>query len=205
MPDQPTSDCDQLVARAHAGDQEAATELLGLYRNYLLLLARVQVDKTLQAKIEPSDVVQETLLEATRGFPRFRGETEAEFLAWLRRILANAAVTMIRRFKIAQSRDIHREESFRRDLDHTSMVLGRLLPACDMSPSRIASGKEEVVKLSNALAQLPNEYREVLVLHHLEGRPVAEVAARMDRSISAVKGLRARAIVKLRELLKERP
>src|SRR6476620_5669238 len=103
-------DPDQLVERAR--EKQALADLLGLYRNYLLLLARVHIDANLQAKADPSDLVQETCLMAARDFLQFRGKTEAEFIAWLRQILAHSGAAMIRRFKGAESRDVDRELQF---------------------------------------------------------------------------------------------
>jgi hypothetical protein len=120
-------DSNTLVERAKAGDRQAVAELLGLYRNYLLLLARVHIDSNLQAKADPSD-------------PQFRGETEAEFVAWLRQILANTGAAMIRRYKGTRSRELGREQQFEEQLDRSSMALGRLIAGPDSSPSRIASG-----------------------------------------------------------------
>jgi hypothetical protein len=133
-------DSNTLVERAKAGDRQAVAELLGLYRNYLLLLARVHIDSNLQAKADPSDLVQETFLMAARDFPQFRGETEAEFVAWLRQILANTGAAMIRRYKGTRSRELGREQQFEEQLDRSSMALGRLIAGPDSSPSRIASG-----------------------------------------------------------------
>jgi RNA polymerase sigma-70 factor (ECF subfamily) len=194
---------DALVRRARGGDQQAMTELLGMYRNYLSLLARVHVDTDLRAKADPSDVVQETLMQATRDFAQFRGETEAEFVAWLRQIMANTSATMVRKYKGTKRRDVGREHSLEQQLNRTSMALGGLLAARDPAPSRIASRKEDVVVLADALAQLPDDHREVLVLHHLEGLALAEVAQRMGRSLDAIKGLRTRAFLKLRTLLRD--
>jgi hypothetical protein len=87
-------DSNTLVERAKAGDQQAVAELLGLYRNYLLLLARLHIDANLQAKADPSDLVQETCLMAARDLPQFRGQTEAVFVAWLRQILANTGARL---------------------------------------------------------------------------------------------------------------
>ncbi len=110
---------------------------------------------------------------------------------------------MIRKYKSAQSRDVHREQRFQRQLDRSSIALGKLLASPDPSPSQIASRREAVVVLADALARLPEDYREVLVLHHLEGLPLTEVAGRMGCTIAAAKGLRTRAVLQLRTLLKE--
>jgi RNA polymerase sigma-70 factor (ECF subfamily) len=196
-------DSNSLVERAKAGDRQAVAELLGLYRNYLLLLARVHIDANLQSKADPSDLVQETCLMAARDLPQFRGETEAEFVAWLRAILANTGAAMVRRFRGTQSRNVGREWRFEQQLDRSSVALGRLAAAPDVSPSRIASRREAAVVLADALARLPNEYRDVLVLYHLEGLSLEDVAARMGRSVPSVRGLRTRAVLKLRTLMKE--
>src|SRR3954447_22166752 len=193
----------ELVDRARTGDPQALADLLGVYRNYVLLLARVHIDTNLQAKADPSDMVQETCLMAARDFPQFRGETEAEFIAWLRQILANSGAAMIRRFKGAGSRDVDRELRFGHTLDRSSTALGQLIAEQNNSPSRIASRREAAVVLADALAQLPDDYREVLTLFHLEGHSLDEIATRMARTVASVRGLRTRAAIKLRMIMKE--
>jgi RNA polymerase sigma-70 factor (ECF subfamily) len=197
------TESDLLVDRAKAGDRQAVAELLDLYRNYLLLLARVHIDKNLQAKADASDLVQETCLMAARDFAQFRGETEAEFVAWLRRILANAGAALVRKYKGTRTRDIGREQQIQQQLDQSSCALAQLVVGPDSTPSRIAARRESAVVLANALARLPDDYREVVVLFHLEGLSLADVAARMGRSVPSVHGLRTRAILRLRTTLKE--
>jgi RNA polymerase sigma-70 factor (ECF subfamily) len=192
-----------LVDRARAGDAQAVDDLLGLYRNYLRLLARIHIDVNLQAKADPSDLVQETCLLAARDLPQFRGETEAQFVAWLKQILTNAAAAMVRKYKGTHARDLRRERQLDRQIDRASTALSRAVAAPSASPSRIASRREAAVLLADALTRLPQEYRDVLVLNHLEGFSLAEVAERMGRTLGAVRGLRTRAILKLRTLMKE--
>jgi RNA polymerase sigma-70 factor (ECF subfamily) len=140
---------------------------------------------------------------AARDLPQFRGKTEAEFVAWLRQILANTGAAMIRKYKATRSRDLGREQRFEQQLDRSSMALGRLVAGPESSPSRIASRREAAVVLADALTLLPDDYREVLVLFHLEGLSLSDVAARMGRTIPSVRGLRTRAALKLRTLLKD--
>jgi RNA polymerase sigma-70 factor (ECF subfamily) len=192
-----------LVEQARAGNEQAIATLLGLYRNYLRLLARVHVDANLQAKADPSDLVQEACLQAIRDFAQFRGHTEAEFIAWLRQILTNTGIAMIRRYKGTKLRDVAREQRFQHQLERSSVALGRLAATRDDSPSRIADRREGAVVLADALAQLPEDYRDVLVLFHLESLSLAEIAERMGRTIASVRGLRTRAAVKLRMLMEE--
>jgi RNA polymerase sigma-70 factor (ECF subfamily) len=200
---EPPGDSNKLVERARAGDPQAVASLLGLYRNYLHLLARVHIDSHLQAKADPSDLVQETCLMAARDLPQFRGTTEAEFVAWMRQIMANAGAAMIRRFKGTQTRNVAREELLERKLEQSSIALERLITEPESSPSRIASRREAAVVLADALAKLPEEYRDVIVLFHLEGLSLADIATRMGRTPASIRGLRTRAILKLRTIMKE--
>src|SRR5438105_6875984 len=104
-----TPDPEELLRRARAGSASALGELLELYRNYLALLARLQIGRRLQGKVDPADLVQETFLEAHRDFAQFRGSTDVEFAAWLRRILVRNLANLLRSFYGTQGRDIRLE------------------------------------------------------------------------------------------------
>lgn len=172
------------------------------YGDYLRLLARLQLSPRLQSKLDASDVVQQALLQAHEGRDQFRGQSEGEWLAWLRAILANALAAAVRRFS-AESRDLDRERSLEVDLDQSSSRLEGLLAADQSSPSERAGRTEELVRLAHAMACLPPDQRRVVELHHLKGLPVAEVAKIMDRTRPAVVGLLFRGLKRLRELLRE--
>jgi RNA polymerase sigma-70 factor (ECF subfamily) len=172
------------------------------YRDYLRLLARVQLSPRLQAKVDASDIVQQTLLEAHKCRGQFRGQSEAERLAWLRAILANVLAAAARRFS-AGARDLGRERSLEAEVDLSSSRLECLLAADQTSPSQRAVRGEDLLRLAHALACLPPDQRQVVEMHHLAGMPLAEVAARMGRSRPAVAGLLFRGLNKLRELLPE--
>src|ERR1700722_5825361 len=98
-----------LLELARDGSEAAWGRLLGSYSTYLLLLARVQVGRRLQGKVDPADVVQETFLDAHRQLGHFRGTTEGEFVAWLRRILAGQLALTLRHYVGTKGRDIHLE------------------------------------------------------------------------------------------------
>jgi RNA polymerase sigma-70 factor (ECF subfamily) len=170
------------------------------YRDYLRLLARVQLSPRLQAKVDASDVVQQTLLEAHKCRGQFRGQTEAERLAWLRAILANVMAAAARRFS-AGARDLAREHSLEAEVDLSSSRLECLLAADQTSPSERTVRGEDLLRLAHAMASLPPDQRQVVELHHLKGMPLAEVAARMGRTQPAVAGLLFRGLNKLRDLL----
>lgn len=167
------------------------------YRTYLLLLARMQLDGRPRSRIDPSDIVQQTLLEAHAQPPSFAG-SEAQYLAWLRRALVNNlrdAWKALRRGK----RDVAREQSLDAAVEQSSVRMAGLVAADQSSPSRRAVRAEDALRLADALALLPETQREAIVLHHLEGWPLCDVAARMERGQPAVAGLLHRGLKKLRE------
>jgi RNA polymerase sigma-70 factor (ECF subfamily) len=172
------------------------------YRVYLSLLARQQVGPRLQAKLDASDVVQQTILQAHERRLQFRGSTEAEWLAWLRAILANVLAAGARRFD-THSRQLDRERSLEIEIEQSSSRLECLLAADQTSPSERVVRGEELLRLAAALAQLPDDQRQVVELHHLQGLPVADVAEQMGRTRPAVIGLLYRGLKKLRELLQD--
>lgn len=203
VPDEP--DRDTLLACARAGDQAALGTLLELYRPYLTLLARLEVGRRLQGKADPTDVVQEAFLEAARHFPVFRGESEPELAAWLRQILATSLARLMRRYLGTQARDVRLERDLADDLDRSSAAVPVGLVAPQSSPSQRASRREQTVILAEALDRIPVDYREVLVLRHLEGLSFPEVAERMNRSVDSVQKLWVRALPKLRQALESGP
>lgn len=192
---------ERLIAQAQAGDGEALGRLLDSYEPFLQLMARMQVGRRLQGKLDGSDLVQETFLEAHRDFPRFRGRTEAELLAWLRQILARNLANAVRRYRGTQARDIGLERDIHRDFDESWKMLDAGLVAAQSSPSQQASRRERAVLLANALQRLPDDYREAIVLRHFELLSFPEVAARMGRTEDSVKKLWARALARLRAAL----
>jgi RNA polymerase sigma-70 factor (ECF subfamily) len=192
---------DQLLRDARADGGAAQGQLLDQYRNYLTLLARVHIGRQLQGKADAADVVQETFLEAHRAFPAFRGRSEGEFVRWLRQILATTLAHLVRRYLGTQARDVRLERQLAEELDASSRVLDRGLAAPEDSPSQQAVVKEQAVLLADAMEQLPEDYREVLTLRHLEALTFPEVARRMNRSVDSVEKLWVRALGRLRLVL----
>ena len=183
--------------RRDARDQIRAVED---YRNYLLLLVRLEMGPLLRAKVDASDVVQQAILHAHERRDQFRGATEGEWQAWLRAILANALAAMVRRYD-AQARDPRRERSLEAELERSSSRLEGLLAADLTSPSERAVRGEELLRLAHALTELPDDQRRVVELHYLKGLAVADVAEQIGRTRPAVVGLLFRGLKRLRELL----
>jgi RNA polymerase sigma-70 factor (ECF subfamily) len=195
------ADVPTLLALARTGGPDALGQLLEHYRSYLVILARVQIGRRLQRKVEAGDLVQETFLEAHRAFPRFRGTTEAELVQWLRQILAARVAMLVRHYFGTRRRNADLERELADELDQSSRLLGGAFVASGTSPSQGAARREQAVILADALARLPEDYRTVIRLRHLDGLTFPEVSERMGRSVDAVEKLWARALVQLRRLL----
>jgi RNA polymerase sigma-70 factor (ECF subfamily) len=179
-------------------------QLLVSYQNYLRLLARTGIDKSLQGKADPSDLVQETLLKAHQHFAQFRGQTEAELAVWLRQILARNLADLVRRYRTAGARQISRERSLETLMTESSNALNNLIAGQGSTPSHSAERREMNVVLADALADLGDDAREVIVLRSIEERNWGEVAEKMGRSQGAVRLLWARALKRLRPLIEAR-
>lgn len=192
---------DELLQEAKAGDTEQLGQLLEQYRRYLRLLARIEIGRNLQAKLDASDLVQDTLLEAHRNFPRFRGANETQFVCWLRQIMAANLSNLLRRYLGTQGRDVRLERDMAIRLDQSSRLLDRGLFDRGSSPSHQASRREQAVLLADALERLPDDYRDVIVLRHLEGLTFPEVSQRMGRSLDSVEKLWVRGLAQLRRVM----
>ncbi len=197
-------DLRKLLVQARSGASEALGRLLELYRNYLTLLARREIHRSLQAKVDASDVVQETFVEAQQAFPRFLGRSEPELMQWLRLILARRIARVVRRYS-TQQRDVRLERQLSHRLDESSHILGRVLQAEQTTPSEAMARRENAVLLANALEGLPEAYRDVLLLRHMEGLDFKTIAQRMGRTVDSVKKLWSRALGQLRRKLSEPP
>jgi RNA polymerase sigma-70 factor, ECF subfamily len=195
-------DLSRLIERARHEEPGALDRLLDSYRNYLRLLARTGIDVSLQGKADPSDLVQDALLKATQRFGQFRGSTEAELAGWLRQILARCLADFVRRYRTG-GRRTGREQSLDQLLNRSSQAMEQVLATNGTSPSGSAERRDLGVVLSDALAQLSEDHREVLVLHHLEGLDWDAVARRMGRTPNAVRKLWTRALNQLRLLIDE--
>ena len=194
----------RLIEAARAGRSEALGRLFRLYRNYLELLARTGLDRGLLAKAAPSDAVQETLLHAYESFGQFRGHSEAELVAWLRKILARTLAMLVRRYRGTAARDVGRERAIESDLGRSAAVLQDLVRGPITSPSRAAQERERSVILADALAELPTDHRRIIVLRNFRQLGWTDAAAEMGRSPDAVRKLWTRAVAKLGLLIEGR-
>lgn len=172
------------------------------FRDYLRLLAGLQLDLRLQGKVDLSGVVQQTLLEAHKATDQIRSMDEGQRAAWLRRALANNLTDEVRRLGRA-SRNVRLERSLEAALESSSACLERFLATEQTSPGEQFAMNEQLLRLAEALTKLPDDQRNAVVWHHLQGRPLAEIARDLDRSRGAVGALLLRAMKKLRLLLRD--
>jgi RNA polymerase sigma-70 factor (ECF subfamily) len=171
------------------------------FRAYLLLLARMQLGRQFQGKLDASDVVQQTLLEAHRQRAQFQGDTTPQLLAWLRRILAGTLTDALRGLGRAK-RDAARERSLEAALEQSAERLEAWVAAEQSSPSEQADRNEQLTRLAAALTTLPDAQRTALVLRYCQGRSVADISEHLGRSPTAVAGLLKRGTRQLRDLLR---
>lgn len=198
--ERPTTD--ELIRRAHGGDAAALDDLIGRYRHFVYLLVRARCGGQLRARLDGSDLVQETLLRAAQHIGQFEGGSEEQFRAWLARIADNEVVHQCRHHLGAEKRAVGRERSMApADSSAGGSRLVQWWARSQSSPSQAMQRAERALALADALGRLPPDYREVLTLRHLEGLQFPEVAERMGRSHGAVRVLWTRALQKLRNEL----
>lgn len=178
-----------------------APEDLEQYRSYLKLLSQMQLSTQLRSKEDDSDVVQHVMMAACRDLDDFRGTSEGELKAWLAQIASNVMAGLGRHYS-RQRRDQAREEPLVMKLDQSSALLHRSLIGKEASPSDAIVVKEDIERLIDALMLLSEDERTAIVLKHLHGRPIADIAEHLGRSITGVAGLLNRGLKKLRALLK---
>lgn len=170
------------------------------FRAYLRLLARTQVDSALQGKVDLSGVVQQTLLEAHQAWDQLRSRSESQQAAWLRTALARNLTDEVRKLRTA-ARDVAREHSLEAALAESSARLEACLASQEDSPSQRAIRNEHLLRLAEALEQLPEDQRRAVEWHHLQGLSLEQTAKRLRRSKGAAAALLHRALRKLRALL----
>ncbi len=192
----------ELLDGARRGDAAQRDRLFDACRSYLGVVARAQVETWLRAKVDASDLVQQTLLEAHRDFDRFDGATGGEWLAWLRRILAHNAADFVRHYKGTAKRQIRREVALAAPGGRSSLAPMAEPAAQDKSPSQQVVQQDDELRLAAAIGELSPDHAEVVMLRNLQRLPFDEVARRMGRTRPAVQMLWMRAIKRLQKQMR---
>jgi RNA polymerase sigma-70 factor (ECF subfamily) len=195
-------DTEQLIEQASQGDDQAREQLLGRHRGRLRRMVAVHLDRRLAARVDPSDVVQEALLDADRKLSDYLRERPLPFYPWLRRLAWERLVKLHRRHLKAHRRSITREEPGVLALpDESALELAQRLITSGTSPSRNLMREEMQVRVQAALARLGERDRDLLVMRYVEGMSMKEIAAVVGASEAAVKMRHLRALDGLRRLL----
>lgn len=182
------------------GDEAERGFTLERFRSYLHLLAEAQLDHRLRSKLDPSDVVQQTLLQAHQARRQFRGSSDGELAAWLREILARTLLHSLRDFQRSK-RALCREQSLEAACQSSSARLEVWLAAEQSSPSQHAVKLEEAVGLADAVQSLPDRQREAVVLYYWQGCTLSEIGQNLGCGTAAAGGLLRRGLEKLRQRL----
>jgi RNA polymerase sigma-70 factor (ECF subfamily) len=170
------------------------------FRSYLEVLARIHLDSRLRGKVDPADVVQQVMLRAVAAWPELRDPDPAVLAAWLRRILARTLADLVKHYD-RDKRAVALERSLEADLDRSASGLVGWLAADQTSPSQAAARNEELLRLADALAALPEPMREVVVLKHLRDWPLKQIAEQIGRTVPATASLLRRGLEELRTRL----
>jgi RNA polymerase sigma-70 factor (ECF subfamily) len=194
----------RLLANARAGNADAFAQLFERYSNLVRLTLRSQISPELRAKLDASDLLQETFLTASRSMAEFQGNEPETFVRWLQVIAARRVADAYRRYFDFEKRDMRREVPLDQLLARSDRSAARLVEQLADSasgPISVAHRHEQALRLADAMAALPEHYREVLQLRYLDERPLGEIAELLGRTKGSTAMLMARAIEKLKELL----
>jgi RNA polymerase sigma-70 factor, ECF subfamily len=193
-----------LLQQAAAGDQAAAERLLEMHRDRLRAMIALRLDRRLSARVDPSDVLQETMIQAHQKLPDYLRTQPIPFYPWLRRIAWENIVHLHRQHILAQARAVTREEQFDVALpDQSAVQLAERLIGKGSSATRKMMQKELKARVQAALAQLDARDREVLVLRFLEQLSIEEAAVVLELSEEAVKSRQRRALERFSQMIDE--
>ncbi|MEM8912437.1 MAG: sigma-70 family RNA polymerase sigma factor [Planctomycetota bacterium] len=206
MKSESLSQINYLLAAARDGDTDSLGRLFEIYRNYIAILASTQVRNRLRVRASASDIVQDTFMNAHRGFGEFRGTTGNEFVVWLRTILTRRIQNLVKQHVGTQARDVRKEvsiDAIAKSIDDSSVRLDAVFQSPDLTPCTHLQTHLRSLQVADSLAGLNEDHRQVLVLRHIDGLDFPEIARRMHRTQGSTRTMWVRAIRALRDQLNE--
>jgi RNA polymerase sigma-70 factor (ECF subfamily) len=199
----PETNSDQLLSLARAGDTHAQQELLMLHRERLKRMISAYLDPRLTARLDPSDVLQEALTCAAVRLPQYLKDQPLQFYPWLRQIVREQLITVHRKHVQADRRSVRKEQALWAEFSEASAIqLASRLVSGESSPSRQASIRELRIRVKQALGELNEPDRELLLMRFVEQLKIREISEVLDISESAVKSRLARALQKLNQMVR---
>jgi RNA polymerase sigma-70 factor (ECF subfamily) len=196
----------ELIRRAANGDAVAIDDLMQAHRERLKQMVCLRMDPRLVARVDPSDVIQETLTKATQNLPQYLEDQPIPFYPWLRRIAWQQLMYVHRQHLDAEKRTVRREQRRAWCIsDNSSMHMANMLAGGLSTPSAILSKQETCQRVREALEQLEETDREVLLQRYVEQSSVQEIAAVLESSEAAIYKRLARALEKFQSSLEKGP
>ncbi len=186
----------QLLAEAKSGNERATHQLIAQFRDYLLLMANMDLDPALKPKIGASDVVQQSMLAIHQNLQAFRGQTIPEFMGWIRKILQNDLLNTRRTYKQAQRRQVDREIRINDSQAQVPVLADR-----QKTPQAEVLLKELAVEMERCLAQLSDSHRNVIKMRNWQEKSFNEIGAELDCSPDAARKLWFRAFENLKQVI----
>ena len=194
---------EQLLGEARQGDADAVNQLIERHRDAIWRLVRMRLDRKIQQRVDVSDVVQDVFIEANRRLTRYLENPVMPFHLWLRQIAKDRIIDAYRRHRVSAKRSVDKEHQGRVALgpDQTSLALVNQLVDGEMTPAAAVTRRELAERVEQAIAELPEQDREILLMRHYEQLSNQEVADTMGLSQPAAGMRYLRAIRRLRETL----
>jgi RNA polymerase sigma-70 factor (ECF subfamily) len=198
---------DELLGRAARGDEEALTELFSCYRSRLRQMIRLRLDRRLQGRVDPSDVLQEAYIDMAERLPEYAGRAAIPFFVWLRMVVGERLLRIRRHHLGAAMRDANREISLHRGAfpEASSASLAAQLLGQITSASRAAVRAEMRLRLQDVLNAMDAIDREVIALRHFEELRNDEVAEALGLTKAAASKRYVRAMPRLKAAIAEAP
>ena len=189
-----------LLEKVRAGDAAALEQLFARHRPYLRRVIEARLDRKLSARVDASDVIQETQLDAARRIEKFLDLGSTPFKVWLRKTAHERLLDIRRRHVGAARRSVERETEL---ADRTALEFAQLLTRSASTPSRLVSKEELVLRVRRAVAELPAVDREILLMRTLEGLSYSEVGYILDIDPDAARKRHGRALMRLHKSLRD--
>lgn len=200
-----SSQTQELLLRARAGDAAAVDGLLDRHRDALRRIVELRMDQALERRVDASDIVQDVLVEANRRLDDYLADPKLPFHLWLRQMAKDRLIDAHRRHRVAARRSLDREQSLHAPAlgEQSSMDLGGLLPDRELTPAAAATRHELEQRFAAAIAKLDEPDREVILMRHFEQLTNQEIAQALGLSEPAAGMRYLRAMRRLRPMLEE--
>lgn len=191
---------ESLLKRAQEGDKEAVEMLLSLYRDRLRQMVAMRIDPAIHPRVDASDVVQETLIEANRRMGEYLDRKPMPFELWLRKTAIERLIMERRKHVDAAGRSVTREIPLP---ENSSILLADRLFARDPTPSQNVNRRETARAIRRAMAKLPDQDREIILMRWVEGLKYSDIASVLGIEIDTARKRHGRVLIRLYRMLKE--